>query len=403
LNILLVTTRYPWPPRRGDQLRTVQMLDLLSGEHAVTLLTPAPRGRAPVPPPRHVKEIQEIQEPVRIETYESAGVGAAAAGFARAAVGGWPLQSGLFHLPGLGRRLRALAPRADLAVMQLARLAIHLDDFGATPLLIDLIDSLSLNLARRAACDRSWLRPLLRLEAGRLARAETRLAARARAVVVVSERDRLALAGSMPAALAGRLGLVGLAVEPGAHAEHREPRGGGPVLAITGNLGYFVNADAVLWWLGAVWPLLRARRPDVRLEVAGDRPRPAVRRAVARAGALLIESPADLRQVLAGATIALAPLRCGSGVPLKVLEAWAAGIPVVATPWAAAGTSGRPGEDLRVAERPREWVETLLDLLDDPAARRRLAENGRRRLAADYSRAAVGRQLAHAIELASSG
>ena len=167
---------------------------------------------------------------------------------------------------------------------------------------------------------------------------------------------------------------------------------------MTGNLGYFVNADAIRWWLAEVWPVLRRVRPGLRVVVAGDRPSAGLRKALAEAGVTLIESPRDLRAILARATLSLAPMRCGAGVPIKVLEAWSVGVPVVATPWAVAGTCGRQGEDFRiVGQHPIEWVQAILSLLDDPAERRRLAENGRRRLASDYSRGEVRRQLFETI------
>jgi hypothetical protein len=486
LKVLLVTSRYPWPPRRGDQLRAAQMIELLAGEHEITLLAPE-QGRRPAwgsGREEMGKEAQRQQggkpqssapylgtaglgtpdsgEPnfgtpdfgetylapdfaapdprVRVERYRGAGWPGAVLGVVRAAARGLPVQSGLFHQPDLGRRLRRLAPAADLVVLQLARLASHAGDVGATPLLVDLVDSLALNLERRAAVDRAWLRPALRFEAALLARAERRLAERAAGVLVVAARDRAALAGRLPPALAERLHVVPLALDPepagwdgeevvppgqaasraaqvaapGDRAAARDAQaaeraaqeaapggeaaapeglqtGAAPLLGFTGNLGYFVNADALTWFLREVWPALRARRPQLRLVAAGDRPSRAVRRAVARLGAAsgvtLLASPADLRPVLAAATIAIAPLRAGSGVPLKILEAWCAGVPVVASPWAAAGTTAHPGDDLRVAVAPAEWVETLLDLLDHPAERHRLAGNARSRLTADYSRA----------------
>ena len=132
--------------------------------------------------------------------------------------------------------------------------------------------------------------------------------------------------------------------------------------------------------------------------VAGDRPSPSLRRQIEQAGARLIESPRDLRSVLAQATLSIAPMRCGSGVPVKILEAWAVGVPVVATPWAAAGTTGRQGEDFILAgQHPVEWITAITDLLANPSARRWLIENGRRRLAADYSRETVGKQLMEVI------
>jgi glycosyltransferase involved in cell wall biosynthesis len=398
MKILLVTSRYPWPPRRGDQMRALQMLEFLADEHEVTLLAPAPDGDQP-PPPEGL--------PYRIELYQLGGGSAFFSGLARSVLANLPLQAGLFYHPDLGRRLRELAPRHDLGILQLVRLALHVKDFGETPIVVDLIDSLSLNFSLRAAVDRWWLVPLLKVEARLLGIAERRLAERARRMLVVCERDRQALVNRLPPELGAKIAVVRLSVcerkvDPPLDREKLWREGDtGPVLAMTGNLGYFVNVDGISWWLRDVWPHLRRVRPDVRLVVAGDRPSPRLRRAVEKAGARLIESPQDLRSVIAQATLALAPMRCGSGVPTKVLEAWAVGVPVLASSWAVAGTSGRQGEDfLLVGQHPVEWVAAITDLLENPSARQWLTENGRRRLAADYSRDTVRRQLLEAIRAA---
>jgi glycosyltransferase involved in cell wall biosynthesis len=396
LRILLATSRYPWPPRRGDQIRAVQMLDFLANEHEVILLTPEPGPDQPPPP---------TGGPYRIEHYRPGGGLAVLFGLARAVVKNLPLQSGLFYQADLGRRLRELAPQADLGILQLVRLAIHLEDFGKTPLLVDLIDSLSLNFSLRADVDKVWLRPLLKIEARLLAIAERRLAERAAGMVVVCERDRQALWNRFPAELSARVSVIRLSVRerhftPPDAAERLRPAGDttSPVLVMTGNLGYFVNVDAITWWLREVWPTLKRLRPDIQVVVAGDRPTVAVRRAVAAAGVRLIESPSDLRSIISEATLALAPMRCGSGVPIKVLEAWAVGVPVVASPWAVAGTSGKQGEDFRlVGQHPIEWVQTILELIESPEARQWLIDNGRRRLAADYSREVVCRQVLETV------
>jgi glycosyltransferase involved in cell wall biosynthesis len=375
------------------------MLDFLASEHTsghtsgheITLLTPEPGPGQPPPP---------SGAPFRVELYRPTRGATSLFGMGRVIAKNLPLQSGLFYQPDLGRKLRELAPKMDLGILQLVRLAVHLEDFGSTPLLVDLIDSLSLNFSLRAAVDRLWLRPLLKLEARLLSGGERKLAERAAGVLVVCERDRQALVNRLPPELAARVSVVRLSVRE-RHVEPPEEReklwregDKGPVLVMTGNLGYFVNVDAVTWWLREVWPSLRRVRPDIRVVVAGERPAAALRREIERAGARLIESPRDMRSIIAQATLSLAPMRCGSGVPIKVLEAWAVGVPVVATPWAAAGTSGRQGEDFRlVGTHPIEWVHAIEELLEDPIARQRLAENGRRRLAADYSRETVRGQL----------
>lgn len=377
-------------------MRAVQMLDFLASEHEVTLLTPEP-GPGQPPPPADASYKVELYRPVR-------GV-SSVRGMGRVVMKNLPLQSGLFYQPDLGRKLRELAPKMDLGILQLVRLAVHLEDFGTTPLLVDLIDSLSLNFSLRSEVDRVWLRPLLKLEARLLAVGERKLAERAAGVLVVCERDRQALVNRLPPELAAKVSVVRLSVrerrvEPPEEREKLWREGDkGPVLVMTGNLGYFVNVDAVTWWLREVWPSLRRVRPDLRVVVAGERPAGAIRREIERAGVKLIEAPRDMRSIISQATLSLAPMRCGSGVPIKVLEAWAVGVPVVATPWAVAGTSGRQGEDFRlVGTHPIEWVHAIEELLADPAARQRLAENGRRRLASDYSREAVRAQLLGVIE-----
>jgi polysaccharide biosynthesis protein PslH len=377
-------------------MRAVQMLDFLASEHEVTLLTPQPGPGQPAPP---------AEARYKVELYRPTRGATSLFGMGRVLAKNLPLQSGLFYQPDLGRKLRELAPKMDLGILQLVRLAVHLEDFGKTPLLVDLIDSLSLNFSLRAEVDRLWLRPLLKLEARLLSVGERKLAERAAGVIVVCERDRQALINRLPPDLAARVSVVRLSVrerrvEPPEEREKLWREGDkGPVLVMTGNLGYFVNVDAVTWWLREVWPSLRRARPDVRIVVAGERPAAAIRREIERAGVKLIESPRDMRSIISQATLSLAPMRCGSGVPIKVLEAWAVGVPVVATPWAVAGTSGRQGEDFRlVGTHPIEWVHAIEELLEDPIARQRLAESGRRRLASDYSRETVREQLLGVIE-----
>src|SRR5436309_1863099 len=89
MKILLVTSRYPWPPRRGDQMRAVQILDFLADEHEVTLLAPA-SGKDQPPPPANTR--------YRVELYRPGGM-AIFSGVARAVVKHLPLQTGLFYQP----------------------------------------------------------------------------------------------------------------------------------------------------------------------------------------------------------------------------------------------------------------------------------------------------------------
>lgn len=415
MRILLVVSRAPWPPRRGDQLRTLQTLESLAADHRVTLLAPEPApvqaGQATGAP-----RAPELPPGCELVTYRPPGLVRRGLGIARAAWSGLPFQSGWYDSRDLRRRVRGLLGGVDLVIVQLARLAFLGGELAKVrdrvSIVVDLVDSLSLNLTRRAVLDRRWFLPLFSSEIRRLERAERRLFESAQGTVLVSPRDRdwLLRRWKLESDQARRLAVVPLEVESedpdlrsqtgaGAPAGKGDPQR--PVLALTGNLGYFVNSDALLWWLADVWPALSRERPELRLMVAGARPPRRLRQAVADSGAELIDSPPDLRTILASATVALAPLRAGSGVPVKVLEAWAVGVPVVASHWAAAGTGARAGEELLIADSPEEWISSILSLVDDPERRRDLSEAGRRRLVLDHSATRVREAWRTVVEAAS--
>lgn len=309
---------------------------------------------------------------------------------------GLPAQCGLYHFPDLARRLRHLAPEQDAAVLLLVRLALHGKDLGSTPWISDLVDSLSLSFSRRADCDHSALRPLWSTEAKLLRRAEARLAALARRTLVVSERDAHALRQHL-GPIGSRIDVVPVAPPRREHPVGAiDPRP--PTVAFTGNLGYFVNRDAMIHWLERVWPHLRRERPDLRLLVAGDRPGPDLTRRVREVGGELVARPADLQRLLASCSVAIAPMRAGAGMPLKVLDAWSVGVPVVASQWAAAGVAGTTGHDLLVAESTDDWCRAIGTLLDDAPRRTEITNNARSSLQRRFGREVVFQQLRHQIE-----
>ncbi|MBZ0112931.1 MAG: glycosyltransferase family 4 protein [Thermoanaerobaculia bacterium] len=378
--VLIVSGRPPWPPWRGDPLRTRQWVEALRKDYDVTVLTPrssvAP-DYADWPDVRHLT-FRPSPGPIRLVR----------ALFALAS--GLPAQCGMYHYPELRRALGRLVPQHDVAVLLLARLALHADDLGDLPWIADLVDALSLNFQRRAEVDHPLFRPLLELEARLLARAEETLISRSRRTLVVSDRDAEYLADCHPE-FRDRISVVPVAAKTPSKVSMTHPSGSRETatIAFTGNLGYFVNRDGLNWWIEEVWPRLRQERPDLRLLVAGDRPPRSLRRQLRRAGGELIARPENLLDVLAPCTLAIAPLRCGAGMPLKILDAWAVGVPVVASPWAAAGVAAADGGPLRVAETPAEWSREILELLDSPSTRRELASKGRERLERDFSRQAV--------------
>ena len=398
MKILLVTCRYPWPARRGDQMRAVQFLEALSVRHELHLLTPPPDGATQVGAAPGAESMTETSG-VEVEIYDP---GRPALQAVRGALAGQPVQAGLFQSPDLERRVARHSRSVDVVVLQLARLGGLLSVCEA-PTYVDLIDALSLNFRSRSRLDRVWLRPFLREEARRLEAMEARILAEAAGSCVVCSRDREFLS-SLDGVRTDSVDVIRLPMTVNRSAEAADSqRAGSSTIALTGNLGYFVNHDAVRWWLREIWPAVRSSLPNARLVIAGDRTPRSLRTAVISAGAELIASPERLLDVVEAARVCIAPMRCGSGVPVKVLEAWSVGTPVVASRYAAEGAAGRDGEDLLVAGDADEWVASLARCFEEPRMANSLAVRGQEHLVAEHDLATIAEVLRERVEAAATG
>lgn len=159
---------------------------------------------------------------------------------------------------------------------------------------------------------------------------------------------------------------------------------GGPVVVFTGDLSYWPNEDAVLWFAQAVLPRARSDHPELRFAAVGRNPGRRLRRMAARLGITLTGTVSDVRPFLAHAALVVVPLRIARGVPNKVLEAMAMGKAVVATPAAVTGLGVRPGEDLLLAGDADGMVSAIGRVLD-PGFAEWLGKNARARVVADYA------------------
>lgn len=131
---------------------------------------------------------------------------------------------------------------------------------------------------------------------------------------------------------------------------------GAQVLVFTGAMDYWPNIDAVHWFVRLVWPALRRQFPQLQFYIVGSRPAPAVTALARVAGVTVTGKVPDIRPYLAGAALAVAPLRIARGVQNKVLEAMAMGKIVLATPQALEGIAAQPGLELLLARDETEFI-----------------------------------------------
>lgn len=239
-------------------------------------------------------------------------------------------------------------------------------------------------LARIAPTRLSRLR--MRLDARKLDHFEARLLARASLVTAVSAVDAIKLRSRAPTARIEILpsGADVAGIDWVDHTTVRSDR-----LILLGTLGYLPNLDGARWFIEAILPAVRHRRPNARVALVGSSPPSSLARLIGP-GVDLVGPVDDVAGELAGGDVFVAPLRAGSGVRLKLLEAFAHGLPVVATSTAAEGLEVRDGVHLLIADDAASFAAATVRLLEDVDLRRRLSWAARELVEERYDWRSIG-------------
>lgn len=186
-------------------------------------------------------------------------------------------------------------------------------------------------------------------------------------------------------------------VEVDAVPPHRD-RMDRPGLLFPGSFGYPPNAAAAVWLVRKVLPAVHERLPEARLVLAGSGP-PRSLQDLARSHPHVTVTGAvpDMAPHFAAATVVPVPVTTGGGTRFKVLEAFAAGVPVVSTTKGIEGIAARAGHEYLPAETATEFADAIIRLWDERGLAERIVENAHRLVEAQYSRPAIARRIAAAI------
>jgi sugar transferase (PEP-CTERM/EpsH1 system associated) len=382
MRLLFVASRFPWPLTHGDSLRAYHQLRLLSQRHRIVLLAPQPAA--------DVEENLSAIRPfcAKVETVATP-LWRRLARLGQAPFTSLPLQTLYAFDPQMRRQAERLLHEEtfDLIHVQLMRMAPVADSIRDVPTLIDFIDALSLNMKRRTARE-AWYRAwLFSLETRRAQAYEQQLLLRYDQAVVSTKQDHEALGSH------NRIHVAANGVDPDRTfvEEGRKPN----VIAFTGHISYFPNADAAIWFVSQVLPLVRRQIPDAQFWIIGADPPPAVQALTQQEGVIVTGRVPSITHHLQQATLAVAPMQCGSGMQLKVLEAMACGAPIVVTPFTLGGLDVRHDEHLLIGHDATEFAELVTQLLQDRALGRRLAINARRLVDEKYTWEQSVAQLEH--------
>ena len=381
--ILFLVHRAPWPPDRGDRIRSWHMFEALAKlapVHVAALAdneADAARARDKMAPlcKSLAIEVRKASRPMALM---------------QAVLTGEPVSNRLFRSAALARQVEALIGQGSVShiVAFSGQMAQYLPTRFGGPVLMDFVDVDSAKFKTYAEQDkRQPLNWVHKREALMLAAYEAKVARRADASLFVSEAEA-ALFRAQSGLDADRV----RAVENGIDTDRFDPAlpldavgaDEGPLAVFTGQMDYRPNIDAVRWFATDILPLVRARHPSARFAIVGRAPTAEVRALEKLPGVIVTGEVPDVRPWLAAADAVVAPLLLARGVQNKLLEAMAMARPVVASAAAATGIDAVPGEHLLVTDGTDKMADAVCALFDDHPAAAAMGRAARARMIARY-------------------
>lgn len=377
-DILFLAHRIPYPPDKGDKIRSWHLLSHLARNHHVHLgcLIDDPADIA------HVDRLKEIcasveAVPIRPQWQRFAAL--------RGLVTGEALTLPYFHNARLQRwtARRLHESQLDAAFAFSSGMAPYLA--AADPPVRRVIDFVDLDsrkwhdYADEGTGALGWL---YRREGRKLAIAEQQFVERADLSLFVSAQEAAELLTQAPE-LAPRIAALENGVDigyfdPATNYPMPDARfGEAPSLVFTGAMDYRANIEGIVWFVRQVWGRIRQAVPQALLFIVGARPSASVVALAGQPGVVVTGRVPDIRPWLAHADLTIAPLRIARGIQNKVLEAMAMGKAMLCTTAANTGIEAADGKAIALADGARPMAERALQLLANPAERTRFGQMSR--------------------------
>ena len=391
MKILVILPRFPWPLDKGDKLRAYHQVAELSKKHEIYLFAVSHRSVEP----EQVKALEPYCREIRVVRLNRLVCGF---NILRNWFSSKSLQMGYWNTKHSKRACKAFARevKPDVVYSQMVR-TMPLVARLPFPKVMDFQDALSMNTERRMEQSRGLWHYLLHFEFKMLRSSEYKAFSIFDALTIISEVDSEAI----PHKKNGEIHIVPNGVDFDYFNTNALTRSDVNAfsLCFCGNMAYAPNVDAARYLVNEVMPLVWSRIPSATLLLAGADPKPSVR---ALASKLVTVSGRldDIREAYASSQIFVAPMRLGSGLQNKLLEAMAMRVPCVTTSIANTPLGAVDGQEILVGDTPEALADALVRLLESQELRDSIAAAGNRFVTTHYSWASAVEpleKLLHAV------
>lgn len=367
MKIFVLLSRIPWPLEKGDKLRAYNQIRSLAREHEIIVCALNTERKAD-----KQKAFKVLQPYCKSINFIDLGPWCMAINLMKAWAGGKPLQTGYFYSKKAHHKIKGLLDeyKPDIIYGQLLRVAEYLRA-ESPPKALDYQDVFSMGMKRRRDVASVFLKPFLHSEYKRLSQYEAAIFNDFQLKTIISKPDR----DLIPHPDRRLIKIIPNGVDHDffkpLQAEKQYD------IVFTGNMAYPPNVNAAEFLIREVMPLVWQKQSNIRVMLAGATPDKRVK-ALESERVIVSGWLDDIRTAYAGSRFFIAPMKIGTGLQNKLLEAMAMRLPCITTPIANNALEGKHGRDLLVGTTAEELAEHILFLINKPEKAREIAEAGYR-------------------------
>lgn len=364
MKIFVLLPRIPYPLEKGDKLRAFNQIKQLAKNNEVVLCALNDKNID------EQKAFQALQPYCSSINFIKLSKPRILFGMVRAFLKGLPMQCGYFYNRKAAKKVDALIEKhqPDILYGQLVRVAEYIRHKNI-PKAIDYQDVFSYGMKRRRDIA-SWItRPVFNMEYQRLCRYEAKVFDEFDLKTIISKPDR----DLIPHPKKDEILIIPNGVDHEFFKPQQQEKRYD--IVFTGNMSYAPNVNAVDYLANEILPLVWKQVPEAKMYIAGATPDPKVRKAAS--DRIIISGWLDdIRDAYAQSRVFIAPMRIGTGLQNKLLEAMSMGLPAITTPLANASLGAKPDEEILVGSNAEELARHIITLLTNTDKASQIAQAG---------------------------
>ena len=365
MKIFVLLPRIPYPLEKGDKLRAFNQIKQLAKKNEIVLCALNDDSKVSEQDAFHA--LQPYCQSINFIKITKPQI---ALGLVRAFCKGLPLQCGYFFNRKAARKVDALIAKhkPDMLFGQLLRVAEYIRHKNL-PKTLDYQDIFSYGMKRRANIASPVTRPVFNMEYRRLRRYEAAIFDDFNVKTIISEPDRALFPHEKRDEI--------LIIPNGVDHDYFKPQNREKQydLVFTGNMSYPPNVNAVEYLADEIMPIVWKTLPEAKLYIAGATPDPKVKR-TASERIIISGWLDDIRDAYAQSRVFIAPMRIGTGLQNKLLEAMSMRLPAITSPLANASLGAKPNEEILIGSNAEEMANNIITLLSDTQKAEQMAKAG---------------------------